>query len=243
MSYPNKGQQKLVARALSLADIGKIAGVSRPTVSRWKKGEITPKQLQRERIEAELDIPCGDWDRALEAGDIIPTDVHIKSGPKAKSKPRTYRKPNAAYAPQPPPQAPQAPPQYQQPPQAPPQAHVPPQAPQAPYTLQAPAFPAYPDPPEDGSTLDMVRHSLACLQHDLQHRGYTAAGRSKARADERGALALIAKLEATEELKEDRYVRSHPEWKRLRDCILRALEKHPEASRDVMEAVQMEYGI
>lgn len=223
----------MIARALSLADVAHIAGVSRPTVSRWKKGEVTPRMQQRAALQASLNIPSAAWDTGLQPGEHIPADVHIKSGPKAKYKPGRLRQPDTLPA--------ESQPQTyaHQPPTGngtPPSALGPGLQPPA-----APVFPAYPDAPEDGSTLDMVRHSLACLQHDLMHRGYTASGRSKARADETRTLALIAKLESTEELKQDRYVREHPEWKRLRDCILRALETHPDAAKEVMNAIRLEY--
>ncbi len=233
MSQQNQGQRQLVARALSLADISKIAGVSRPTVSRWKKGERAPQDEPRRRIEIALGIPYADWDVALGPGDIIPDDVHIRSGPKVKNKPRTYRQPGT-------PQMSPNGPAYRQATVSPTGNAEGVQGPSG-YVQAPPEIPPYPEAPVNASTLGMVRHSLACLQHDMLHRSHTAAARSKARADETRTLALIAKLEAVEELKEDRYVRDHPEWKRLRDCILGALEGHPEAARDVIGAMELEY--
>lgn len=109
-------------------------------------------------------------------------------------------------------------------------------APIQPAGAKLPPYPRGPD--DDASTLDHIRYSLICVRHDLKHRPMTAAGRSKVRADETRTLALIAKLEGAEELSEARYVKSHPEWKRLRKAIMGALEPYPDAALAVLEAIE-----
>jgi transcriptional regulator with XRE-family HTH domain len=104
---------------------------------------------------------------------------------------------------------------------------------------EAVEIPPYPDAPhEDATTLEHMKHLLACIRHDKEHLKLTQAATSKLRADEQRALTLIARLEAQAEMQEDRFVRSHPEWKRLRDIILRALKPYPDASRAVLEAIE-----
>lgn len=102
-------------------------------------------------------------------------------------------------------------------------------------------IPPYPEPPdEEASTLEHMKHLIACIRHDKEHRKLTAAAISKLRADEQRALTLIAKLESMAEMQEDRFVTQHPKWKRLRDVILRALRPFPEAARAVVEAIEEE---
>lgn len=102
-------------------------------------------------------------------------------------------------------------------------------------------IPPYPDPPEeDASTLDHMKHLLACIRHDEEHRKLTSSSISKLRADKQRALTMIAKLEALAEMQEDRFVTQHPKWKRLRDVMLRALKPYPEAARAVANAIEEE---
>ena len=222
----NMGQKKLIETGLSLAQISLQSGVSRPTVSRWKRGIATPKLEQRIALESLFEISPDSWDEPLQAGMVIPDDVHVSKGRRANHKPHSYRQPGSPSKPI-----------EEVPPPTDPRSH----ADTAGTPYQQPEIPSYPSMPEDGSTLDMIRHSLKCIQHDLQYRVYTLAGRSKVRSDETRTLALIAKLEVVEELKEPRYVHEHPEWMRLKGCILKALEAHPDAAKDVLEAMQMEY--
>lgn len=219
----NQGQRKLVALGLSLGAIAKVVSASRPTISRWRKGEGTPKINHRRELDAAYEIPIHAWDEALGPGDVIPDNVNAKVGRHAKKVPRTFRKPDA---------------HYRDPRDAAPQVHPAIEVDDGPARRRAPdRIPPYPERDPDATTLGQIRHSLACIQHDLMHRDYTAAGRSKARADETRTLALISKLEAVEELREDRYVREHPAWIRLRDVIIDALESHPEATKDVLDAI------
>jgi len=99
-------------------------------------------------------------------------------------------------------------------------------------------FPAYPDPPENPSTLEHAQWSLACLRHDMKHRELTFSARMKLRAEESRALTALARIETAQELSEDRYVKNHPAWIALRGRIIAALAKHPDAAADVLKAIE-----
>lgn len=223
MSTVNEGQRKLVSTGLSLSKLAKLIGVSRPTVLKWKNAESLPLLKHRITIEGVLCIDREDWDRPLGPGETIPRVINGRTGRPKKGQEDTTEGPVRAskgiaghhiHTDNP-------------------EAYAPGESLQ-----RTPAVPPYPEAPESPTTLEAIRHSLRCIQHDLRWREYTSTARSKVRADETRALALIAKLEATEELKESNYVHSHPAWKKLRERILGALEKHPEAAKDVLEAMR-----
>lgn len=77
-----------------------------------------------------------------------------------------------------------------------------------------------------------------------QHRTYAKGGnfmpseRAKMRDTEIRLVGLLAKLERDAELLEDRIVKEHPAWKRLRTAIMKALEPHPEAMKDVIKELR-----
>ena len=62
--------------------------------------------------------------------------------------------------------------------------------------------------------------------------------KAKLIAVEAGLLKMRADLEARAELSEDRYVREHPAWMRIRNELARVLAPFPEAARAVAEALE-----
>lgn len=58
---------------------------------------------------------------------------------------------------------------------------------------------------------------------------------ARLRDAETKALALRARLEREQELVEDRIVREHPAWRRLRAVFLKFVERHPESAREFAE--------
>lgn len=206
----------LIARNLSLAEIAKVSGVSRPTVSKWKKATGLPSNEARQLLERNLGIPSHVWDEALAPGEVLQSDIH-KVG--HRTAPVAPRRTNAQPSRQPAPVVSQPPATYGDP-------------------VKVKPFPPYPDAPLDPTTLEEVRHSLACIRHDLVHRDYTSVARSKVRADEIRTLGIIHKLEIANEMKEDRYVTSHPAWRKVRKCITTALEPFPDAASAVLVALQ-----
>lgn len=87
------------------------------------------------------------------------------------------------------------------------------------------------------STLDEVNEQLEMLRA-LQRDDELLAGERVRLADSVGKLlAIKARLERDQELLEDRIVRQHPFYARLKGAVLEALKSHPDAARDVAEAL------
>ena len=74
---------------------------------------------------------------------------------------------------------------------------------------------------------------LRSLRRQLRGAGLTARERAQLTDAFSRALAAKARLAQQRELLEDRTIRDHAKWKRLRDAIIAALIKHPAAARDV----------
>ncbi|MBZ0120873.1 MAG: hypothetical protein K8H88_28015 [Sandaracinaceae bacterium] len=103
----------------------------------------------------------------------------------------------------------------------------------------APAAAAPPMPVRTGSetTLDEVELQLAQL-HQIQAGSLIASERVRL-ADAVGKLlALKARLERERELIEDRIVREHPVWKRIRERLTATLRPFPDAARAVAQALE-----
>lgn len=75
-------------------------------------------------------------------------------------------------------------------------------------------------------------------------RAYAGSGNflpselARLRDSEAKLIALRARLEREGELLEDRVVREHPAWRRIRSALLVALEPYPDAMRAVIDALQ-----
>lgn len=113
-----------------------------------------------------------------------------------------------------------------------PDASAPPSAPLAPSAPPAPAPPA-----TRPTTLEAC---LAVLDDIRAARGtpnLLASERIKLADSETRILALRAKLEREAERTEDRIVREHPEWLRLKRLIVRTLSAHPAALKDLAAAL------
>ena len=88
------------------------------------------------------------------------------------------------------------------------------------------------------SSLQSCMELLAALRHDRAQPNLTPAARVKLSDAEARILALRARLEAAQELAEDRYVRQHPAWIKTKRAILAALEPYPEAAAAVVTALR-----
>jgi len=207
----NDGQRLLVETGASLGKIAGAAGCSKGTAQRWKRGETIPRLEARLAMRDAFGIDPDAWDTELPRGFAIKVPPRNKAG-----RPRAV-KPAAELDAKPKPKPKKA----------------------APKPARAPReIPPYPDAPEAGAgTVVDVRYLLVCIRHDLQHRELTAGARSKLRSDEARTIALVAKIEREEELKEDRYVRNHPAFREHCDRILGALKPYPEAAQAVIDAM------
>gem|GEM_PF-6475879 len=80
-------------------------------------------------------------------------------------------------------------------------------------------------------TLEHARELLAMLRALRTRPGLAPSELLKLADTEARNLALQHRLEKERELQEDRIVRQHPMWARIRRTIVKALEKHPAAAR------------
>lgn len=88
------------------------------------------------------------------------------------------------------------------------------------------------------STLDACMQLLQIIQRDRNSAGLLPAERVKLADAEARILKLRAELERHAELSEDRYVRDHPAWHRVRKAVAQALLPYPEAARAVADALE-----
>lgn len=87
-------------------------------------------------------------------------------------------------------------------------------------------------------TMDECLELLAVIRKDRSTPNLLPGERSKLIDAEARILKLRADLEQRAELSEDRYVREHPAWLRVRNEISRVLAQHPAAARAVAEALE-----
>lgn len=88
------------------------------------------------------------------------------------------------------------------------------------------------------SSLGGVESLLRSIQRDRNQKGLLPGDRTKLVAAEARILKLRADLEMRAELSEDRYVREHPAWLRVRNELARVLGAFPEAARAVADALE-----
>ena len=88
-----------------------------------------------------------------------------------------------------------------------------------------------------GKTLDEVCAHIEFLREQMERKGQFPADQAKWAREYSSALALKFRLERANELLEDAIVRQHPMWRRIKSALLKALERHPAAARDVVEAL------
>jgi transcriptional regulator with XRE-family HTH domain len=113
----------------------------------------------------------------------------------------------------------------------------------------APSVPraATPPPPSDaegsgGTTLDEVVAELAYLKTQREDDSLSASERVNLSKAISGNLALKTRLErdrkVVEDVLEERVVRAHPLWARVKSIVLGALGSYPEAARSVADALE-----
>jgi len=90
----------------------------------------------------------------------------------------------------------------------------------------------------DAATLEITKEQIDNILTSLEDTSLTDSAVAKLRDTLSKLLALRARLERDQELLEDRIVREHPEWVRLKSRILAALEPYPEAAAAVVEAMR-----
>lgn len=86
-------------------------------------------------------------------------------------------------------------------------------------------------------TLTITNAQIEDILEALDDPNLTDSAQSKLRDTLSKALALRARLERDRELLEDRIIRDHPGWLKLKTNILKALESYPAAAKAVIEAI------
>jgi hypothetical protein len=93
-------------------------------------------------------------------------------------------------------------------------------------------------PPAGGTSLQDCMRLLATVRAETMRAGLIPSERIKLVDAEAKLLKLRVELESHAELSEDRYVREHPAWLRVRNAIADALRAHPAAATAVAEALE-----
>lgn len=88
------------------------------------------------------------------------------------------------------------------------------------------------------TSLEECLELLQVIRRDRHQPNLLPGERTKLVDAEARILKLRADLEMRAELSEDRYVREHPGWLRVRNEISRVLLAYPEAARAVAEALE-----
>lgn len=88
------------------------------------------------------------------------------------------------------------------------------------------------------SSLDECMDLLSVIRRDRNQPNLLPGERSKLVDAEARILKLRSDLELRAELSEDRYVREHPAWLRIRNEVARALAPFPDAARAVADALE-----
>ena len=199
-----------VGRGITLQVItDEIGSKSTAAVMGWLRGTGRPNAEMRARLAAAYSIPPGAWD--VRPGDALP-----------------------APRPPTPPPTPPAPP--------PPPAHGAPPVPAAYAPTPLPSPPPAPPPPPTArgprpTTLDACLAVLDDIRNARAVPGLLASERIKLADSETRLLSLRARLERDAERTEDRVVREHPEWLRLKRVIINTLRAHPAALKDLAAAL------
>jgi transcriptional regulator with XRE-family HTH domain len=92
-------------------------------------------------------------------------------------------------------------------------------------------------PPVSVNSTDNVLQLLAIIRADRAAPNLLPSEKVKLIDAESKLVKLLADLQARAELAEDRYVREHPAWQRVRNAIAEALKPHPAAATAVAEAL------
>lgn len=123
------------------------------------------------------------------------------------------------------------------------------------YGIPPEAWGHMPQPPEDTpappkptqrakltatapNSLEDCHQLLDLIRGDRDRGDLLVTERLKLVDAEAKLLALLSRLEAQHELREDRYVRQHPAWQRARRTIVEALAPHPAAAKAVIDALR-----
>ena len=100
------------------------------------------------------------------------------------------------------------------------------------------APPVRPRPPSRTGTLGEVEDLLDNIRAERATPGMLASERARLSDSEAKLLTLKARLERERELVEDRIVREHPKWRRIKEAMFAVLKPHPEIARAIAKAIE-----
>jgi hypothetical protein len=92
-------------------------------------------------------------------------------------------------------------------------------------------------PCEDDDTLAIAKQQLLEVRQELEATDLTDAARAKLRDTAAKLLALRSRLENAREMQEDRVIREHSGWQKVKADIITALTPFPEAAKAVAKAL------
>lgn len=230
----SEGMRLLVAQP-SLPSLAEKIGVSKATIYRWRDGKKVPDPHHRVALFRLAGIPPLAW--GTQAGAPLPEpQVHLPVLPPPDSPPVPPP------APDPVPTHPVAVAPAR--PRRPARTRVSPEETPRTEPTPTPIPPAHPEPvlapaipPVSGTSLEEACALIQRIRVAASAPGLMRSELARLQDAETRAIALRAKLERDQELFEDRVVREHPFWARIRTAILDALRPHPEATRDVIAAL------
>lgn len=93
-------------------------------------------------------------------------------------------------------------------------------------------------PPDGSDTLELTNLALASIRATLARGNLSEAASARTQDSLTKLLSLRARLERDQELLDDRIVRDHPQWARIKEAIRNAVEPFPDAARAIHEALE-----
>jgi transcriptional regulator with XRE-family HTH domain len=114
---------------------------------------------------------------------------------------------------------------------------LPPPPPTPPSSSEPAAAAWFPDAGDAASPLDDCNRLLALLRSQLNRTDLIGRERVQLGDAFSRALAQKERLERARETLEARTIREHPEWRRMKQLIIKALLPHPEAAQAVEAAI------
>ena len=91
---------------------------------------------------------------------------------------------------------------------------------------------------QGSSTLEITCSQIAAIETALGNEALTDTNAARLRDTLGKMLALRARMERDSALEEDRVVREHPEWLRVKAAIIEALRPYPDAAAAVAEVLE-----
>jgi hypothetical protein len=217
-----EGQRLLIAVPGPRAEIARVVGVTRQLVGLWIRGARVPGPGNRVTLQTIYGIPDESWSvMASEDGAAPQPSPAVSRRRPSSSEPRPPSRPTMLGG------------------EAAVDGIGPTQPPEYPSPAKRGRAPrAALDTSEIPDSAEAVERLLSSLLVAIDQTNISPAERLKLNDSLIRIVGLKHKLEQARELQEDRIVRSHPAWKRIRHAVLEALRPHPDALRAVIDALK-----